>query len=145
MSYCTIEDLKKKLSEAEIARLSNDVTPTVIEETVVDELIDSNTEIIDGYIRGRYPLEEVATNSILKNICIQLTIVDLYDRRNKVKLPENLIRTRTDQFNHLKSIQRGEMTLDIEDSENRPKFFAVTSPAQVFTDDLYTEFNQSYE
>ncbi len=141
MSYCTIDDIKEKLSESEIARLSNDVTPTVIEETVVNQLITDNSILIDSYIRGRYPLEEVATNVILKNICIQLTIVDLYDRRNKVKLPENLVRTRTDQFNHLKSIQRGEMTLDIEDSEDRPKFFAVSSPDQVFTDELYDEFN----
>ena len=141
MSYCTIDDIKNKLSEAEIARLSNDIEPTVIEEDVVNEMINSNSEIIDGYIRGRYPMDEVAANSILKNICIQLTIVDLYDRRNKAKLPENLMRTRTDQFNHLKSIQSGVLTLDTEDSEDRPKFFKVSSSDQVFTDDLYTEFN----
>ncbi|ROL57997.1 DUF1320 domain-containing protein [Bacteroidetes/Chlorobi group bacterium ChocPot_Mid] len=141
MSYCTIEDIKNKLSEAEIARLSNDIEPTVIAEDVVNELIESNSEIIDGYIRGRYPLDEITDNSILKNICIQLTIVDLYDRRNKVKLPENLIRTRTDQFNHLKSIQRGDMTLETEDSKDRPKFFKVSSSAQVFTDELYSQYN----
>jgi phage gp36-like protein len=137
--YCTINDLKKKMSEASIAKLSNDTDSTQIDEDVVEEIISDISKEIDGYVRSRYPLDEVSDNTILKNICVQLTKLALHERRSTLSEAYQEVYNR--QYKKLESIQRGTITLDIDDSDDRPQFFETESPTQQFTDELYEEYN----
>lgn len=141
MAYCIITDLYSVESTDKIAQLSNDKQASVVDESCVNSIIESNSNIIDGYVRGRYPLDKVVGDPVLKKICIELTIHDLYYRRNKSSIPENIVKSKEQQMSMLKSIQRAELVLDIDDTTQRPIHSAVYSPAQIFTDDLWEEYN----
>ena len=140
MAYCTITDLYSVEPIENIARLSNDTHGSVINEDCVNAIIISNSNIIDGYVRGRYPLDKVVSDPVLKKVCIELTIHDLYYRRNKSSMPENIVKSKDSQYSILKSIQRAELVLDIDDTDLRPIHFAVDSPAQIFTDSIMEDY-----
>lgn len=138
--YCSISDLLSVESSKIIAELSNETQPTVINEELVNIIISNNSVIIDGYVRGRYPLDKVVGNPVLKKICVELTIHDLYFRRNKSKIPENIIKSQERQYANLKAIQRAELVLEIDDTDLRPIHMAVLSPTQIFTSEIMEQY-----
>ena len=140
MAYCTITDLLSAESSRTIAELSNEAQATVIDEDLVNSIIDNNSVIIDGFVRGRYPLDKVVGNPVLKKICVDLTIHDLYFRRNKSKMPDNVIKSQERQYANLKAIQRAELVLEIDDTDLRPIHMAVSSPTQIFTSELMEQY-----
>lgn len=140
MAYCTIADLLSVESRKTLAELSNETQPTVIDENLVNSIIDNNSVIIDGFVRGRYPLEKVVADPVLKKICMELTIFDLYFRRSKSKIPENVIKSQERQYANLKAIQRAELVLEIDDTDLRPIHMAVSSPTQIFTSELMEQY-----
>lgn len=88
--YCTTGDLIEAKDERTVIQLSNDKGMKdeegnlVIDEKVVLLNIQKATNIINGYIALRYPapLTE-AVPPIIKNVCVDITIYNLYTRRNK--------------------------------------------------------------
>jgi phage gp36-like protein len=141
MAYCIINDLYGNETKDAIAQLSNDTQPSKVDENVVNTIIAEQSDEIDSYVRGRYPLEKVATDPVLKKICIELTLFELRYRRNKSKITDSIQKSYDRQIQKLRDIQSGKMTLYIDDTDLRPKHMAVYSPPQIFTDELMEQYN----
>lgn len=82
--YCMLDDLIEAKDLRTISQLSNDESnPTQPDENVVNLNIQKACNVIDSFISGRYatPLQDVP--GIIKDICIDLTVYNLYTRRNR--------------------------------------------------------------
>jgi phage gp36-like protein len=79
-----LEDLIEAKDLRTISQLSNDESnPAEPDENVVNLNIQKACNVIDSFISGRYatPLQNVP--GIIKDICIDLTVYNLYTRRNR--------------------------------------------------------------
>ena len=88
MSYCSIEDLKKLSTEAELIRLSNDDDSdenlsNVINESVLEEVIDIAGDRIDGMIERRYSTPIDNPSPTLKSNAAALAMYHLKIRKNE--------------------------------------------------------------
>lgn len=88
--YCTIDDLVEAKDERTVIQLSNDKGVKdedgnlVIDEKVVMLNIQKATNVINGYIALRYPAPLTGVvPPIIRNVCVDITIYNLYTRRNK--------------------------------------------------------------
>lgn len=128
--YCTVQDIVDDLTEKVVAQLSNDEEPNVVNDEIVSKYISDVTQIIDGYLRGRYELPIINEHSILKKICIDIVKYELYKRRGKVF--DNIQNFYKDGIATLEKIQKGMITLNEGTAESRPGFFLVSERKPVF-------------
>jgi len=128
--YCTIQDIIDDLTENVVAQLSNDIEPNVINREIVNKYIIDATQIIDGYLRGRYKLPLINEHSILKKICVDIVKYELYKRRGKIF--DNIQDLYKDGIATLEKIQKGIITLNEGTTETRPSFYLVSEREPVF-------------
>ena len=136
--YCTISDIEEQITNKIVAQCSNDLDPSVINETIVNNIISQISELIDDYLRDRYHLPLYNTHETIKNACVVLSAYNLQARRGKVsdfwqKQNDSMIQT-------LKDIQKGVITLDEGTVEDRPVKYAVSQRTQIYTQELLSKF-----
>lgn len=132
--YCTINDIINELSYKISAQLSNDADPNTLNDTLIEQYISDASELINSYLRGRYPLPLQSDHAIIKNICIDVVKYELYKRRSK--LDENLKDIYNNAISDLNKLQRGIIVLDEGTTDTRPKHFAINTKTQMFTQEL---------
>lgn len=128
--YCTNQDIVDDLTEKVVAQLSNDEEPNIVNEEIVGKYISESSQLIEGYLRGRYKLPLANEQAILKKICVDLVKYELYKRRGKVF--DNIQNLYKDGIATLEKIQKGMITLDEGTAETRPGFFLVSERKPVF-------------
>ncbi|MCO5250988.1 MAG: DUF1320 domain-containing protein [Candidatus Kapabacteria bacterium] len=141
MPYCDVADIVENLSETKTKMLSNDADASRVDETVVLKCIEKSASLIDGYLRGRYevPVEENQDERILKDLNIELAVIDLHERRGKLA-PELIKERKTKALERLHLIQRGVILISVvEKPVNHRVSMAVSVPKQKFTSDFYSE------
>lgn len=137
MSYCTIQDMTEMLTLKKLAELSNEATPTVVNEDYVQQLIDDMSSDIDNYLRNRYPLPLTSTPPVIKRICKVLTRIQLYRGRPKAANLEELRKEEEAALKELERISKGLVTLDLAGftpEVAKPGRFASKAADKVFTD-----------
>jgi phage gp36-like protein len=83
--YCSIDDLKEAKDFRSIIQLSNDSgNPQEADENIVNQNIKKAGNVIDTYLAGRYltPINGEVPG-IIRDICVDLTVFNLYTRRNR--------------------------------------------------------------
>ncbi len=142
MGYCEINDVKEAVSEAKLIQLSNDQTDeslTEVNTDIVNERIEIRTDFINGFIGQHYdlPITNEDALSVLKDICIDLVIYDMYARRGRAELSDNIHRLKNEATSLLKSIQRGDVKLNRtgESSQKQPRHFEYVEKTAKYTDD----------
>jgi phage gp36-like protein len=81
VAYCTLDDIKNDIPEAELIQLTDDDNAGVVDEAkVTDAIADADSEI-DTYLRGRYPLPLDPAPRILKKLSIGIALYYLFHRR----------------------------------------------------------------
>ena len=128
--YCTLDDILQAVGINAVAKLSNDNNPAIVEDSVVNNLIKNNSELIDGYLRGRYALPLINQHQILNQINIDLVKYDLYKRREQVT--DRMQESRKELLAILSNIQKGVITLDEGNAETRPSAVSYTKTSGVF-------------
>lgn len=136
--YCTIADITDDMTLASASKLSNDADPSSLNKRLIEQYITDASDAINGYLRGRYPLPLSKSHIILKKLCIDLVKYELYKRRGK--LNDDLNNLYKDSISTLGKLQKGQITLDEGDSDDRPKFFSTNTNTQLFTDDLLDKY-----
>lgn len=115
MPYCTLDDLKKSIPEANIIQLTDDTgTGGAIDQTKVDEAIAYAGQLIDGYLRGRYSLPLNPVPELIKHLSVDLAVFHLYSRRFELEMPESMMAKYKNAIKLLEQIQKGLVTLGIE-------------------------------
>lgn len=114
MPYCTLEDIKKAIPEANIIQLTDDVGTGVIDQAKVDEAIAYADELINAYLRGRYQVPLNPVPELIKRLSVDLAIFHLYSRRFELEMPESMMQRRKEIIRLLEQIQKGVVSLGLE-------------------------------
>lgn len=117
--YCSITDIVKDLSEAELILLVNDenliltslseAPPEIIER--IEEQIKAAESEINGYIGGRYNLPLAEVPDRINQICKDISIYNLYKRRHRLNMAESIVEIYKQCRAELSKIQSGLITL----------------------------------
>jgi phage gp36-like protein len=130
--YCNQADILTRITAKELAKLTDDVNATVVDDDLVDTLIESQSNLIDGYLRGRYPLP--ITSTILTTICIDLVCYELYKRRSKIT--ESISKSYDYAVSRLNKIQSGVIQLQLENTEKPIMHISVSNTVSPFNESL---------
>lgn len=129
--YCTAQDIVEDLTEKVVAQLSNDSDPNQVNQEIVNKYITDSSQLIDGFLRSRYVLPLSNVHAVIKKVCIDIVKYELYKRRGKVF--ESIQDLYDDSISTLQKIQKGMITLDEGNPENRPGFYLVSDRKPVIT------------
>lgn len=111
MSYATLQDLIDRFSEDEIIRLSDraDVPTGEVDAAVVAQALDDASDLIDGYLAGRYRLPMEEAPALLGQICSDIARYKLY----RDMPTETVAQRNKDALSHLKMIAEGKVVLQV--------------------------------
>ncbi|WP_299072882.1 phage protein Gp36 family protein [uncultured Paraglaciecola sp.] len=77
--YCSIEDMVNRFDVNELIQLTSSNSQGVINQSVIEAAIRDASNLIDGYISGRYTLPLSNVPAVLTKICADLARYNLYD------------------------------------------------------------------
>jgi phage gp36-like protein len=138
MRYCTLDDLMLAIPVRTLAQLSNDTPPaTEPNLPVVERAVAHAEEVIDGYLRSRYPLPLAEVPTVVRELTVNLARHWLYARRPEGKddLPPAVVRAYTAAIDMLKSIQKGALTIGVQATQSaqpEPGRMRVNAPSRQF-------------
>lgn len=143
--YCALSDIRSTLSEAEIARLTDDTNGKIVNEDIVNESISKSDELINGYLRGRYTIPLDIVPDLVKNLSVDLALYYLYQRRFRTKMPESIETQYRATIKTLEQIQRGYINLGIEPQSIEGGQAGIyrcnkTSSSKMFNNDILSRY-----
>lgn len=143
--YCTVEDLLLVLRQSDLSAMSRDEfsAESEIEEDLINGVIMIVSDTIDGYLRARYslPISEGEVPPSLRDVALTLCKYKLWVRTDE-NAPEGLKSDRDKAIEFLRSVQRGDVLLNIPGVNGiaRPKSVLVSTRARAFTNETLSRF-----
>jgi len=134
--YCTAEDIAGHVPKARLVELTDDAEPGTgeINAEIIGKAIAESAATIDALISGRYSLPLVNEPPIIKKICIDLSIYNLFARHADSEEFKGACKRHDNAMKLLQMIADGTITLGIAEAEGKPGFFAKScvegGPAQ---------------
>ena len=116
MGYLTREELLAYMPRRAAIELTCDDPynmPDSPDMAVIDEALESASELIDGYLRGRYSLPLAETPTVLRDLARVIARYRLYERRPEADLPEPVAETYGAAVRTLEQIRNGRITLGV--------------------------------
>lgn len=142
MAYTTLALLRRYIPDHIIEQLSDDDGIGEINEDVVNEMIDQAQTMIDGFCRGRYPVEmdDADVPEMIQDICTKLTAYKLYGRRLVTTLPETISKDYKYSIDMLRQIQSGKISP--WPATNEPVIFKTnkTSSNRTYDSDVWSTY-----
>jgi phage gp36-like protein len=112
MSYSTLDDLLKDLSEAELIQLTDDEGGGAVNEEIYAEQRDDADAEIDGYLTGGgYTVPLLPVPRLIVSISKVITSYRLHKRRLKLNMPQSLVDDYKAQVKLLEAIQAGKVAI----------------------------------
>ncbi len=120
MSYCTLEDLKKKLEPGRLIELTDTVNnpPSTIDAGMVSRAVQDADSIIDSYLSRRYAVPINPVPPSLRQASAIMAIYSLYVFRSAD--PEVWRKRYEDVIGWLEEVSTGTAELDGTDSAPGP-------------------------
>lgn len=116
--YCNVDDIKFLCPDADLIQLTNDdPTATTINTSNVNGAITNASELIDGFLRGRYNLPLPTASKIITKIAVDISIYELYRRRVSGNMPEQVAEAYKNAMKLLDKIQNGSVSLGYESND----------------------------
>lgn len=141
MAYCTLADIEA--AQDDLIELTDDSDAGTVDQTVVDKAIATASELIDGYLRGRYTLPLDPVPGLLTALAADVTLYRLYARRPRLAVPESLSDRYKNALKILENIQKGLVTLGAGTPEvvtPAPAVSLVKASTRIFTDDMLEKY-----
>lgn len=107
MAYCTLVDLKNYTSRDILQQLTDDNNNDEIDQEKVDFAIGQASDLIDGYINGRYTLPLTTVPAMILDVAVKLSIYFLYKRSLTLTLPDPIKDDYDEGMHILRDVQRG--------------------------------------
>ncbi len=124
MNYCTLEDIRGHVPEARLVEITDDTNPNAtgtVNVAVVEKAIAESSDIIDAYIGKRFKLPLPGVPSVLRTICVDLSIYNLYERVTELNVSDGMQLRYKNALSLLKGIAEGEVSIGIVPEEDIPE------------------------
>lgn len=136
--YCTLADIEqRRIPTAILIQLTDDSNIGAVDAAVVDGAITEAAGMVDGFLRGRYPLPLNPVPDLITTIALDVTTYYLYTRRPEFNAPDAVSdRYKTAQA-LLQRILDGKMKLYEEAAPptGGPTVASFSGPGRLFTRD----------
>lgn len=83
--YATPSDVIRELSEDAARQLTSDTLGGEIDTAKIQAALNDATALIDGQLARRYAVPLSVVPDVIRGICVELAIYELYKRRGKTK------------------------------------------------------------
>lgn len=93
MNYCTYEDIKGHVPEARLVEVTDDLSPNAtgtVNVEIVEKAIKESSTLIDSYVRKRFPRPFQSVPEVLRMVCIDLSIYNLYERVTELNITDGM-------------------------------------------------------
>lgn len=137
--YATLDDLKKKLSEDELIRLTDDAGLETIDEDIVNAAIEAAGVEVDSYIGERTSLPLGTVPGIIPHLVKDIAVYNLY-ARNHEGPTEHWQQRYGNAIELLVKIAAGEVSLGSDDPDSAGDDAQISVPDRVFTRDSMKGF-----
>ena len=141
--YCTLLDLKNYISQDILLQVTDDSDTDQIDQEKVDFCIKQASDLIDGYMRGRYPTPLVTVPDMITDVAVKLTMYFLYKRSLMVTLPDPIKNDYDFAVMILRDIQKGRVS-PFEVSQNPVWFGSNKSKGPVSVVNANTNYWNDY-
>lgn len=108
--YCSIDDLKDAIPEQNIEWLTDDEDSGSVNTARANAAITDASELIDGYLRGRYTLPMSPTPAIVQRLCVDISIYYLYQRIFETDMPGAMNDRYKNAVKILEGLQQGKIS-----------------------------------
>lgn len=139
--YCSLDDIKKRLDEDVLVRLTDDSGSGQIDASVVNQAIEDASAEVDGYLQGRYdvPLQVVPT--LIRRLSTDIAVYLLFARRGLEEAgPDGVIwKAYQAARDTLSKMAKGEVRIGAGLPRSRPELL-VDSADRVFSRDSLKEW-----
>ena len=111
MAYATITAMQQRFGEQELIYLSErDNAPAdVINTAVIEQAITDASDVIDGYLAGRYELPLVTVPNLLEQFCCDIARYKLGTNDT----PEHIETRNKEAIKFLTSVAKGELSIGV--------------------------------
>lgn len=111
MAYATIAAMQQRFGEQELIYLSErDNAPAdVINTAVIEQAITDASDVIDGYLAGRYELPLVTVPNLLEQFCCDIARYKLGTNDT----PEHIETRNKEAIKFLTSVAKGELSIGV--------------------------------
>lgn len=142
MAYTTLINLKKYMPAEQIEQLTDDHGTGSIIQEIVDDVISSAQEEIDGYLKGRYPddIEDADLPPMIVDIATKLAAYNLFARKLSATLPPTIEKKYNNSISQLRLIQSGKLTPFPEADEPTVIKSNKTSDDKVYNSALWDSY-----
>jgi Mu-like prophage protein gp36 len=131
MNYCTYEDIQGHIPEARLVEVTDDLAPNATGEVkvdIVEKAIKESSTLIDSYVRKRFPRPFQSVPEVLRMVCVDLTIYNLYERVTEMNISEGMKLRYNNAIALLQRIADGKQDIGVDPDEPVPETgFAVAS------------------
>lgn len=111
MPYCTQTDIEDQLPKPDLIALTDDEGFGEVSSVRLDRAINDAEAVIDAHCQSRYPLPLTPVPAIIRRICVDLAIYNLFSRRVDDDLPKVRESRKDDAMRFLKEITTGLLPL----------------------------------
>lgn len=111
MAYATITAMQQRFGERELIYLSerDDAPVDVINTAVIEQAITDASDVIDGYLAGRYELPLVTVPNLLEQFCCDIARYKLGTNDT----PEHIETRNKEAIKFLTSVAKGELSIGV--------------------------------
>ncbi len=111
MAYATIAAMQQRFGERELIYLSerDDAPVDVINTAVIEQAITDASDVIDGYLAGRYELPLVTVPNLLEQFCCDIARYKLGTNDT----PEHIETRNKEAIKFLTSVAKGELSIGV--------------------------------
>lgn len=142
MAYTNLTNLKKYMPIQDIQQLTDDQGIGEIQTEVVDDAIDQAQQLIDSFMKGRYPddIPDDEVPELITDIATKITSYNLYRRTMIRTLPDPIKMDYQMCIKMLKGIQSGKISPFPADDE--PTIFVTnkTDSDRIYTSNVWSQY-----
>lgn len=148
--YLTREDLLAYMPLRAAIELTCDeatAMPDSPDMAIIDEALASASELIDGYLRGRYALPLAQTPTVLRDLARVIARYRLYERRPEADMPDAVAETYKAAIKTLEQIRSGRITLGVRETaaaQPEPGEHRLHARSQYLDDNMTRAYEASY-
>lgn len=121
MNYCTYEDIQGHIPEARLVEVTDDLAPNAsgeVKVAIVEKAIKESSTLIDSYVRKRFPRPFQSVPEVLRMICIDLSIYNLYERVTELNITDGMKLRYDNAIKLLIRIANGEQDIGVDSDES---------------------------